>query len=108
MPCPSPGDLPDSEIEPWSLLSPPLEGGFFTTGTTFGGIKDFFNKNKLYKRLLYILMLKKKRTVSVKANRNNPLKVSMEKKIAKSDVDETPQARSSQLWWSLEGPRPPQ
>ena len=53
-------------------------------------------------------MLKKKRTVSVKANRNNPLKVSMEKKIAKSDVDETPQARSSQLWWSLEGPRPPQ
>ena len=61
LPCPSPGDLPDSEIEPWSLLSPPLEGGFFTTGTTFGGIKDFFNENKLYKRLLYILMLKEKK-----------------------------------------------
>ena len=33
LPCPPPGDLPDSEIEPASLmsLSPALAGGFFTT-----------------------------------------------------------------------------
>ena len=36
------------------------------------------------------LLILNKRIVSVKDNRNNPLKVSMEKKIAKSDVDETP------------------
>ena len=28
---PTPGDLPDSEIEPTSLVSPALAGGFFTT-----------------------------------------------------------------------------
>ena len=31
---PSAGDLPDSEIEPVSLKSPALAGGFFTTSTT--------------------------------------------------------------------------
>ena len=29
--CPPPGDLPDPGIEPASLMSPTLEGGFFTT-----------------------------------------------------------------------------
>ena len=33
LPCPSPGDLPDPEIEP---ASPALAGGFFTTGATWG------------------------------------------------------------------------
>ena len=33
LPCPSPGDLPDSGIEPTSLSSPALAGGFFTTST---------------------------------------------------------------------------
>ena len=28
------GDLPDPEIEPMSLVSPALAGGFFTTGPT--------------------------------------------------------------------------
>ena len=28
--CPPPGDLPDPEIEPTSLMSPALAGGFFT------------------------------------------------------------------------------
>ena len=32
MPSP-PGDLVDPGIEPWSLLSPALSGGFFTTST---------------------------------------------------------------------------
>ena len=31
MPFPSPGDLPDPEIEPVSLASPTLVGVFFTT-----------------------------------------------------------------------------
>ena len=31
--CPPPGDLPDPEIEPVSLMSPILTGGFFTTSS---------------------------------------------------------------------------
>ena len=31
LPCPPPGDLPDSGIESVSLASPTLAGGFFTT-----------------------------------------------------------------------------
>ena len=31
LPFPSPGDLPDPEIRPASLVSPVLAGGFFTT-----------------------------------------------------------------------------
>ena len=33
--CPHPGDLPDLGIEPVSLASPALAGGFFTTSTTW-------------------------------------------------------------------------
>jgi len=32
---PSPGDLPDPGIEPESLMSPALAGGFFTTSATW-------------------------------------------------------------------------
>ena len=31
LPFPSPGDLPDPRIEPESLVSPVLAGGFFTS-----------------------------------------------------------------------------
>ena len=31
LPLPTPGDLPDPEIEPASLVNPALAGGFFTT-----------------------------------------------------------------------------
>jgi len=31
LPCPPPTDLPDPGIEPRSLMSPALAGGFFTT-----------------------------------------------------------------------------
>ena len=34
LPCPAPGDLPDLEIEPVSLMSAALAGGFFTTSNT--------------------------------------------------------------------------
>ena len=33
--CPPPGDLPDPGVEPASLMSPALAGGFFTTSTTW-------------------------------------------------------------------------
>ena len=35
LPCPPPGDLPHSGIEPGSLKSPALAAGFFTTGATW-------------------------------------------------------------------------
>ena len=35
LPCPPPGDLPDLELEPGSLASPVLAGGFFTTSATW-------------------------------------------------------------------------
>ena len=35
LPCPPPGDLPHPGIEPTSLTSPALAGGFFTTSTTW-------------------------------------------------------------------------
>ena len=31
LPLPTPGDLPDPGVEPESLVSPTLGGGFFTT-----------------------------------------------------------------------------
>ena len=34
LPCPPPGDLPDSRMEPESLMSPAMVGGFFTTRAT--------------------------------------------------------------------------
>ena len=34
LPCPSLADLPNTEIEPESLMSPAMVGGFFTTGAT--------------------------------------------------------------------------
>ena len=35
LPCSPPGDLPDQGIEPASLMSSALAGGFFTTSTTW-------------------------------------------------------------------------
>ena len=36
LPCPPPGDLPDPDVEPGSLMSPALAGGLFTTSATWG------------------------------------------------------------------------
>ena len=33
--CPPPGDFPTPGIEPTSLMSPALAGGFFTSGATW-------------------------------------------------------------------------
>ena len=38
LPFPTPGDLPDPGIKPWSLTSPALAGGFFITAPP--GITD--------------------------------------------------------------------
>ena len=35
LPCPSPADLSNAGIEPTSLMSPALAGGFFATSTTW-------------------------------------------------------------------------
>ena len=35
LPCPPPWDLPNPGIEPVSLMSPALAGGFFTTSATW-------------------------------------------------------------------------
>ena len=35
LPFPTPGDLPDPEMEPASLVSPALAGEFFTASTTW-------------------------------------------------------------------------
>ena len=35
LPCPPPADLPNPGIEPKSLLSPALAGGFFTISATW-------------------------------------------------------------------------
>ena len=46
LPCPPPGDLPDPGIEPASLMSPALAGGFFTTSAIWEppGFHTFIHK----------------------------------------------------------------
>ena len=46
LPCPSPGDLPDPGIEPMTLRSPALAGGFFTTSATWEAPRNTYWKNK--------------------------------------------------------------
>ena len=41
LPFPSPGDLPNPGIEPETLGSPALAGGFFTTKTIWEAILDY-------------------------------------------------------------------
>ena len=40
LPFPPPGGLPDPGLEPLSLASPALAGGFFTTNASWEGFKD--------------------------------------------------------------------
>ena len=44
LPYPPPGDLPNPGIEPASLMSPALAGGFFTTSATcYCSTEAFYN-----------------------------------------------------------------
>ena len=53
--CPLPGDLPNPKIEPTSLMSPALAGGFFTTSTTWNFICRIFS-NWTHQILLVIFI----------------------------------------------------
>ena len=46
LPSPPPGDLPDPGIEHVSLTSPALASGFFTTCTTWAGMKRILGRGK--------------------------------------------------------------
>ena len=48
LPCPSPGDLPNSGIEPASLMSPTLAGRFFTTDTTWEAHRWYYKQYALF------------------------------------------------------------
>ena len=48
LPCPHPGDLPDPGIEPVSLPSPLMAGGFFTTSATGEAYVSFRISKILY------------------------------------------------------------
>ena len=43
LPCSPPGDVPNPGIEPASLMSPTLAGGFFTTSAT----REALNESKV-------------------------------------------------------------
>jgi len=47
LPCLPPGDLPDPGIEPGSLVSPVLAGGFFTTSATWEAPKIEYAQSNL-------------------------------------------------------------
>ena len=51
LPFPLPGDLSNLRIEPTSLMSPTLAGGFFTNCTTWEVLKCIFNHPMMFKRL---------------------------------------------------------
>ena len=62
LPRPPPGDLPDPGIEPASLMSPALAGGFFTAGATWEALLFFLIKppqlqNVLLLHLVLTLLL---------------------------------------------------
>ena len=45
LPCPPPGDLPNSGVKPASLTSPALAGRFLTTSTTWEALKNVILSN---------------------------------------------------------------
>ena len=48
-----PGDLPDPGVEPVSLLSPALAGGFFTISATWEALKSIYTElNILQEKLI--------------------------------------------------------
>ena len=58
LPFPLPGDLSNLGIEPTSLMSPTLAGGFFTNCTTWEVLKCILNQPIMFKRLQNILTMK--------------------------------------------------
>ena len=54
LPCPLPEDIPDSRIEPVSLISPALAGGFFTTSATWEAYTPVHPAPKIRHRTLLL------------------------------------------------------
>ena len=54
LPFPSPGDFPNPEIEPVSLMSPALAGMFFTTSATWEA--QMLNRRAKYYNRLYLFL----------------------------------------------------
>ena len=61
LPFPTPGDLPNPEIEPASLASPALEGKFFTT-------EPPEKHNKIYTSHLDTLIIRNPQRVDLKSS----------------------------------------
>ena len=51
MPFPPPGDLPDPGIEPESVRSPTLAGGFFSTSATWEALTIWYHEFIFYMAL---------------------------------------------------------
>ena len=54
LPFPTPGDLPDSEIEFTSLRSPALAGGFFTTSSPWEAYTHTHMRTHTYTHTYYV------------------------------------------------------
>ena len=57
LPCPPPGDLPNAEIEPASLMSPALAGEFFTTSTTWEAPSEVYRIPNSLLKLCFISLM---------------------------------------------------
>ena len=55
LPCPPPGNLPDSGIEPASLMYPALAGRFFTTSATWEA-HDIEYASGIYICIIYVVI----------------------------------------------------
>ena len=53
LPFPPPGDLPNPGIEPASLTSPALAGGFFTASATWKALSKALSSRKFTKKICY-------------------------------------------------------
>ena len=76
LPCPPPGDLPDPGIEPRSLMSPELTGGFFTTRATWEGLGWGIYKMSPDIVQEYKEVLEKKKKGMTKGHRRQPERAS--------------------------------
>ena len=57
LPCPPPGNLPDSGIDPASLTSPALAGGFFTANSIWEACTKNLQNTKYHFVLLFYLLI---------------------------------------------------
>ena len=56
-PFPTPGDLPEPGIQPASLVSPALAGGFFTTNTTCGKCTNMLKRIEIVEVISHFFLV---------------------------------------------------